>query len=115
MPYFKTIDDCSLYYELIGAGSGKPTITFLNGTLQTTIYWKLSAKELANRFQLLVYDARGQGDSDLGETPLSLKLHSADLKDLLNDLNIYQTSLVGLSHGAQQQTSPGPQRELPFF
>ena len=47
MPYFKTMDGCSLYYELIGEGAGKPVITFVNGTLQTTVYWKIAAKALA--------------------------------------------------------------------
>ncbi len=101
MPYFKTIDGCSLYYELIGEGAGKPVITFVNGTLQTTVYWKIAAKALAGPFRLLVYDARGQGESDLGATPLSLALHAADLKGLLNELGIHQSAVVGISHGAR--------------
>ena len=101
MPYFKTMDGCSLYYEIVGEGAGKPIITFINGTLQTTIYWKLAAKELSHRFRLLIYDARGQGDSDLGESPLSLQLHADDLKALLNELGIYQTAIIGISHGAR--------------
>ncbi len=101
MPYFKTIDGCSLYYEVIGEGTGKPVITFVNGTLQTTVYWKLAAKALAGNFRLLVYDTRGQGESDLGHAPLSLTLHAADLKGLLDELGIYQSAVVGISHGAR--------------
>ncbi len=101
MPYFKTEDGCSLYYELLGEGPGKPVITFVNGTLQTTIYWKLISKEFTPRFRVLLYDARGQGESDLGSTPLSLDRHAADLKALLYELGIHQTHLVGLSHGAR--------------
>lgn len=101
MPYFKTMDGCSLYYELIGEGTGKPTLTFINGTLQTTVYWKPAAKELSHRFRLLLYDGRGQGESDLGERPLSLALHAEDLKGLFNELGLHQSALVGLSHGAR--------------
>jgi 3-oxoadipate enol-lactonase len=101
MPYYKTQDGCSLYYELLGDSPGKPTITFVNGTMQTTIYWKLVSRGLSDRFRLLFYDGRGQGGSDLGGTPLSLNLHSADLKGLLYELGIHETSLVGLSHGAR--------------
>ncbi len=101
MPYFKTMDGCSLYYEIIGEGPKKPTITFVNGTLQTTIYWKLAAKELAHRFRLVIYDGRGQGGSDLGGLPLSVDLHASDLKALLNELDIHQTALIGISHGAR--------------
>jgi pimeloyl-ACP methyl ester carboxylesterase len=101
MPYFKVDDGCSLYYEFLGQGPGKTTIAFLNGTLQTTVYWKQVGKALLGRFSLLLYDARGQGESDLGDRPLSLELHVADLKALLNHVGIRETALVGLSHGAR--------------
>jgi 3-oxoadipate enol-lactonase len=101
MPYLKTADDCSIYYEMLGEGPGKPTITFVNGTLQTTVYWKLAARELAHQFRLLVYDARGQGESDLGSLPLSLPLHVSDLKTVLDHLGIFQTAIVSISHGAR--------------
>ena len=101
MPYLKTDDGCSLYYELLGDGPGKPTLTFLNGTLQTTIYWKLVSKSFTQQFRVLLYDARGQGESDLGQQPLSLERHVADLQALLFELNIHQTHMVGLSHGAR--------------
>lgn len=101
MPYFKTQDGCSLYYELLGEGPGKPTITFVNGTLQTTIYWKAICKSLTNRYRLLLYDGRGQGESDLGDVPLSIDQHCDDLSALLYDLEIHQTHLIGISHGAR--------------
>ncbi len=101
MPYHKTQDGCSLYYELLGDGTGKPTITFINGTLQTTVYWKQSCKSFVDRYRLLLYDCRGQGESDLGETPLTLKLHAADLQSLLYELEIHQTHVIGISHGAR--------------
>jgi pimeloyl-ACP methyl ester carboxylesterase len=101
MAFFRTEDGCSLYYEIIGDGPAKPTITFVNGTLQTTIYWKMITRKLAEKYRLLLYDGRGQGESDLGEIPLSLDRHAADLKSLLHELSIEQTALVGLSHGAR--------------
>ena len=101
MPYFKTQDGCSLYYELLGDGAGKPFITFVNGTLQTTIYWKAICKGLASRYRLLIYDGRGQGESDLGEVPLSIERHCSDLANLLIELDIRQTHLIGISHGAR--------------
>lgn len=101
MPYFKTADGCRLYYELLGNGAAKPTIAFVNGTLQTTVYWKALGKHLTHKYRLLLYDCRGQGESDLGELPLSLKRHSDDLTALLSELEIYQTHLIGISHGAR--------------
>ena len=101
MPYLKVDQDCSLYYEILGTGSHKPTITFVNGTLQTTVYWKLCCKALIHRYRIVLYDARGQGESDLGEAPLRLDLHVSDLKTLLHHLGIHQTALIGISHGAR--------------
>ena len=113
MPYYKTQDGCNLYYELLGQGAGKPAIAFINGTLQTTMYWKAIAKKLTDRFRLLLYDCRGQGESELGDQPLSLKLHAADLQALLYELGIHQTHVVGISHGARVALAvAGDQPEL---
>jgi pimeloyl-ACP methyl ester carboxylesterase len=101
MPYLKTEDGCSLYYELLADGPAKPTLTFINGTMQTAIYWKLISRQFDSTYRLLVYDCRGQGESDLGGKPLSLEQHAVDLQALLFHLNISQTSIVGLSHGAR--------------
>jgi 3-oxoadipate enol-lactonase len=101
MPYFTTPDGCSLYYELLGQGPSKPTITFINGTLQTTIYWRPFSKILADHFRLLLYDCRGQGASNLGDEPLTLTQHASDLQFLLYDLKIHQTHIVAISHGAR--------------
>ncbi len=100
MGYFKTLDGCSLYYETIGFESPGPVVIFLNGTMQTTMYWKNIANRLKPGFRSLLYDARGQGESDLGNLPLSLDLHLSDLQALLRNLKISRSSLVGLSHGA---------------
>ena len=101
MAYFKTQDGCNLYYELLGEGPGKPTIAFINGTLQTTMYWKLVGRSLADHYRLVLYDCRGQGESDLGDLNLTLKRHADDLQDLLFMLGINQAHIIGISHGAR--------------
>ncbi|MEE4113594.1 MAG: alpha/beta hydrolase [Desulfobacteraceae bacterium] len=100
MPYFRTQDGCSLYYETIGFELARPVVIFLNGTLQTTMYWKVIAAALKPEFRSLLYDARGQGESELGELPLSLDLHMEDLSALIRHLELGPACLVGLSHGA---------------
>ncbi len=100
MAYFKTQDGCSLYYETVGFEHSRPVVVFLNGTLQTTMYWKVMAASLQPAFRSLLYDARGQGESELGNLPLSLDLHLADLKALIRHLELSSVNLVGLSHGA---------------
>ena len=100
MAYFRTRDGCNLYYETAGFDLARPVVVFLNGTLQTTMYWKAIAASLKPEFRSLLYDARGQGESDLGALPLSLDLHLEDLIALLRHLATGPVNLVGLSHGA---------------
>lgn len=100
MAYFRTQDGCSLYYETIGFAQIRPVVIFLNGTLQTTMYWKVIAASLKPEFRSLLYDARGQGESELGNLPLSLDLHMQDLIALIRHLQLGPVCLVGLSHGA---------------
>ena len=100
MAYFRTQDGCSLYYETIGFDLARPVVVFLNGTLQTTMYWKVIAASLKPEFRSLLYDARGQGESELGDLPFSLDLHLQDLVALIRHLELGPVCLVGLSHGA---------------
>lgn len=100
MPYFITSDNCRIYYETKGFNSQKPVLVFLNGTAQTTLNWLPLAGVIKDRFQVLMYDARAQGRSDLGKVPLSLECHTLDLSNLLNHLEVTAACLAGVSHGA---------------
>ncbi len=93
--------NCQLHYEIHGDPAAQPSIIFLNGTLQTTLNWLPVAKPLSKRCPVLLYDARGQGQSDPGDRPLSRELHAADLLVLMDRLDIPSARLVGISHGAQ--------------
>lgn len=94
-------DECRLHYEIHGVPTVKPLVIFLNGTLQTTLNWLPLAKQLSKRRAVVLYDARGQGQSDLGDRPLSRALHARDLLSLMDALDIPSALLVGVSHGAQ--------------
>lgn len=101
MPFFKTQDGNSLYYETEGFETSGPVVVFLNGTMQTTVYWKTLASMFKDRFQVLMYDARAQGQSGLGDQALSLDLHAEDLAALLEHVEVERAHLVGFSHGAK--------------
>lgn len=100
MPYFTTKDACKIFYTTYGLEGSNPVVVFLNGTIQTTLYWGGFVPAFSMRFGLLCYDARAQGQSDLGNKPISLKLHVSDLKELLEYLTVDKAHLVGISHGA---------------
>ncbi len=101
MSYFTTKDGCKIFYTVYGFETSKPFVIFLNGTTQTTLYWGSHVPAFSKHFRLLFYDARAQGQSDLGTTPISLELHVSDLKDLIGYLAVDRAHLVGISHGAR--------------
>lgn len=101
MPIFKSKDSCQIYYDCDDFYSDKPLVVFLNGTTQTTRTWWLQAQRLRHNFRVLLYDARGQGQSDLGGESLSLDVHAGDLLGLLDHLGETHVHLIGLSHGAR--------------
>jgi 3-oxoadipate enol-lactonase len=101
MPFFKSNDSCRIYYEYHDFDGEKTVVVFLNGKTQTTITWGLQVRQLKKRFRILLYDARGQGQSDLGQADLTLDGHVDDLLQLLDHLTVNRAHLVGLSHGAR--------------
>jgi len=101
MPFFKSKDSCQIYYEGHDIIGDKPVVAFLNGTTQTTRTWGLQVRQLKKRFGILLYDARGQGQSDLGQANLTLDGHVDDLVGLLDHLAVSRAHIVGLSHGAR--------------
>lgn len=100
MSFFTTPDHCRLFYTLTGPGSPSRTVVFLNGLSQTTVYWHPFARRLASRYRILCYDARAQGQSEIGRMSLTLQRHAQDLGLLMDHLDISRAVLVGLSHGA---------------
>ena len=101
MPYYRTADGCLIFYQTYDFESAKPVMVCLNGLTQTTLYWHGSLSAFRREYRMLLYDARCQGYSEPGAIPLSLETHVADLKELLDHLQVSQARLVGLSHGAR--------------
>jgi pimeloyl-ACP methyl ester carboxylesterase len=101
LPYFTTQDGCNIFFRTHGIDTSCRIVIFLNGTTQTTLYWGPHAPGFSEHFGLLFYDARAQGQSDLGDQPITLEQHVADLKALSTHLGIEKAHLVGISHGAR--------------
>lgn len=92
-------DGVRLYYELYGPADGA-VLVLSNGIFATTASWAYQKAALARRFRLLLYDCRGQGQSEHPAGPYSMEQHAADLKALLHALGIAQAHIGGISYGA---------------
>lgn len=102
MPKFTTDDGCKLHFDTRGFDHDGDTIVFLNGMTQSTAHWNTQANAFADEgFRVLLYDARGQGKSEVGDQPLTLERHADDLDALLADQRVDRAHLVGFSHGAR--------------
>lgn len=85
-----------IYYEL--AGSGEPTIILLHGGMLDRRMWDEQFELLAKTYRVLRYDASAHGDSVL---PPDVYWDHADLRELMNTLEIDRAILVGLSLGGK--------------
>lgn len=90
-----------LYYELHGPEDG-PLLVLNNGILMSAaISWTLQTQALSQRYRLLQYDCRGQGQSDHPESPYTMELHGDDLAALLTALGYEQAHIAGISYGGE--------------
>ncbi|MBA2664408.1 MAG: alpha/beta fold hydrolase [Bradymonadaceae bacterium] len=101
MPHLTSPDGCKLYYETHGFDHDGEVIVLLNGMTQSTQHWSTHTRALRDQYRVLTYDARGQGQSEIGTSPLGLDQHAADLIALLDHLQVHRAHLVGFSHGAR--------------
>ncbi|QDG53979.1 alpha/beta fold hydrolase [Persicimonas caeni] len=102
MPKFTTFDGTTLHYKTTGFDNDGDVLVFLNGMTQSTAHWNSQAKAFAEAgYRVLTYDARGQGDSELGDAELTLDQHAHDLDALLDELEVDRAHLAGFSHGAR--------------
>jgi pimeloyl-ACP methyl ester carboxylesterase len=82
-----------LHYELAGGGE---TVTFIHGFGLDGRMWADQVPAFATRYQVLVPDLRGYGRSQIAD---SAHPQAADVAQLLRDLGVAKTHLVGLSMG----------------
>jgi 3-oxoadipate enol-lactonase len=67
--------------------------------LSTREGWRYQIAALASHFTVLTYDFRGLGQSGRGEGPLGVDTFVRDLEELLRQLGIARTALMGVSLG----------------
>jgi pimeloyl-ACP methyl ester carboxylesterase len=92
------LDDPGIYYEVHGQGN---PLVLLNGIMMSTPSWVDHIERLKDRFQLIIYDMRDQGQSARLEEGYDNHVHVQDLKKLLTHLNIEKAHLWGVSYGGQ--------------
>lgn len=89
-----------LYYELHGP-TDADVLVLSNGVLMSTASWVYQLPVFSKQYRVLLYDCRGQWQSDHPHEPYSMELHADDLAALLDVLKIDKAHLAGISYGAE--------------
>jgi 3-oxoadipate enol-lactonase len=92
------INGINIYYEI--HGKGEPVI-FGNGVFSNTLGWVNQLPVFSKEYQVILYDMRGQGQSDKPDMPYSFDIHAEDQRALLEHLGISKVHHVGISYGAE--------------
>lgn len=94
--FFQTSDNKNIYYEEYGFGE---PIVFIPGYLCTTKYLSRNIDALSKNNRLIVMDSRTFGYS--AKSPENLTIHrmAADIKELIDHLNLDNVVLIGWSMG----------------
>ena len=86
------------HFKLEGTGDGAPLV-FINALGTDLRIWDGVVSHLTSYHPVLRFDKRGHGLSDCPPAPYSIRSFSADLLDMLNQLEISQAIVVGISVG----------------
>lgn len=90
------VNGINIYYEL--HGSGHPLVLIAGFTCNSQI-WSLLLPELKKRFQVLIFDNRGAGQSDCPDVSYSIETMAQDTIGLIEKLGLKQPHVVGHSMG----------------
>jgi len=96
MPFFTTTDNTHIYYE--ERGTGKPVI-FIHGWAGDHSSYHEILAQLGRFRRCIAFDLRGCGSSSRPRTGLSMAGCARDLKELIEELQLGEVTLFGVSLG----------------
>lgn len=90
------IDDLELAYTDVGAG---PAVVLIHGYPFNRTLWTEQAEALRDRYRVVLPDLRGFGESDAAASPATMNRMAEDVATLMDQLEIEQAVIAGLSMG----------------
>jgi pimeloyl-ACP methyl ester carboxylesterase len=90
------LGDIQISYEIHGEGH---PLLMICGIGYCAWFWRDIVPELAEYYQVIVFDNRGAGDSDKPEGPYSINMMANDTAGLMDALSISSAYVVGHSLG----------------
>lgn len=108
---FTQVNDITVYYEQHGAGT--ENLVLIGGLGADHNVWKSIIRMLSPYFRIVIFDARGSGQSTTTEQPYTTELMASDVVALMDALKIDKAHMIGHSMGgcvAQQIAIKFPSR-----
>lgn len=95
MPKIKA-NGINLYYETYGQGE---PIVFIGGFSVDHVVWQNIVKKFSEKYQVIIFDNRGAGQSDAPNIPYTVAMMTDDVIGLCEALNIKRAHFIGSSMG----------------
>ncbi|MBU0588917.1 MAG: 3-oxoadipate enol-lactonase [Gammaproteobacteria bacterium] len=95
---FATINNIRIHYQLEG-DKNAPVLMLCNSLGTTLEMWDPQMSTLLTQFQVLRYDVRGHGQSDVPTGPYTIEQLGMDALALLDHLGLERVDFCGLSMG----------------
>ena len=90
-------DGVEIHYET--AGSGEPAIVFVHGWSCDRSYWRAQIEHFASSHRVVAIDLGGHGESGLGREEWTMAAFGADVRAVVEALDLRGVVLVGHSMG----------------
>jgi len=88
--------DAEIFYEVLGSGS---PVVLLHPFPANHELWLPAAQHLISRYQVILPDLRGHGESEIGEGPATMQKHASDVARVMDELEIGRAAMAGSSIG----------------
>jgi pimeloyl-ACP methyl ester carboxylesterase len=96
---YVTANGIRLHYWRTG-GTAKPVLVLAHGSSDDALCWTNLAKELTDRYDVIMFDARGHGLSDPPTAADAVDVQVEDLAGLIKALKLEKPILMGHSMGS---------------
>jgi len=88
--------DANIAYQILGTGA---PVVLLHPFPANHELWIPAAQALVSRYQVILPDLRGHGDSGAGEGPATMEKHAADLARIVDHAEVGRAPFAGVSIG----------------
>ena len=88
--------DAEIAYEVLGSG---PPVVLLHPFPVDHQFWTSALLSMLGRYQVILPDLRGHGDSDIGEGPATMQKQASDIARVMDALQLGRAALAGVSIG----------------